>query len=240
MGVLRTLATILFVIAIPVALVTTTIRYIANESRVYVYAIDQFDGVARTGIERSELLRASAEIRRYFNSSQEPLNIVVRDNGREAPLFNQREVVHMADVKERFQMVNRVQELSVLYAITYVAAVVLWAREVSLRSLARSVAIGSTSCLAAVGVIAAIGFAGFDSAWEKFHELIFTNDFWLLNPATDRLIQMFPPAFWESIVFMMGTLIAAQAAMLLLATGIYLGASRHHEARRRKLEPRYA
>ena len=239
MGVLRTLATILFVVAIPVALVTTTIRFIANESRVYTYAIDQFDGVRRTGLERSELLRASAEIRQYFNSNQEPLNIRVQDGGREVSLFNERETSHMADVKDRFQTVNRAQELSLLYAVTYVAGVVLWAREVSLRSLALSVALGSVICLAGIGAIAAVGFAGFDSAWERFHEIIFTNDFWLLNPASDRLIQMFPPAFWESIVFMMGTLIAAQAALLLLATGIYLGASRHHADRRRALQPRY-
>ena len=51
--------------------------------------------------------------------------------------------------------------------------------------------------------------AGFDSAWEGFHRLIFSNDFWQLNPRTDHLIQIFPPAFWESIVFFIGVLIVA-------------------------------
>ena len=55
--------------------------------------------------------------------------------------------------------------------------------------------------------------------------LIFNNDFWLLNPATDHLIQIFPPTFWENIVFFMGTLVVAEAALLLLGAGIYLGAA---------------
>ena len=78
-------------------------------------------------------------------------------------------------------------------------------------------------------IIGAVGLAGFDSAWADFHKLIFSNDFWLLNPSTDHLIQMFPLAFWESIVFLVGTLVVAQAALLLLGAALYLGASRHKE-----------
>ena len=93
-------------------------------------------------------------------------------------------------------------------------------------------------CLAALGAVGAVGLAGFDSAWEDFHRLIFSNDFWLLNPATDHLIQIFPPDFWQSIVFLIGLLIAAESALLILAAGLYLGASRHHEEAH--LEPEYA
>jgi integral membrane protein (TIGR01906 family) len=228
-GVFRAIATLLFIIALPVALVTTNIRFMANEPRVYRYAIDNFDAVATTGLPRAELIRAGAEIRAYFNNSQEALLIEVMDNGREVSLFNARETHHMRDVKARFQAMNKVQELSVAYVLTYVVLVVLWAREVSPRALAVQVAASCALCLAVLGAIGAVGMAGFEGAWEDFHRLIFSNDFWLLNPSQDRLIQMFPPAFWESIVFLVGILVVAQAALLLLAAGLYLGASRHHE-----------
>ena len=239
MGVFRNLATLLFVLAVPAALVTTNVRFIANEPRIYRYAIDQFDGVRTTGIQREELLRAGAELREYFNNSEETLAIRVQQNGREVPLFNPRETAHMKDVKDRFRLMNRVQEFSVVYAITYIAAVVLWAREVSTRGLAMAVAGGCVFSLAAVGAAGALGLAGFDSAWESFHEVLFSNDFWLLNPATDHLIQMFPPPFWENVVFLIGLLIAAEAALLLLGAVIYLGVT-SHQTRSQRLTPNYA
>jgi integral membrane protein (TIGR01906 family) len=235
LGVIRILAAVLFVISVPVALVTSNIRFVANEERVYRYAIDEYDAVATTGIAREELLRASAEIRDYFNNDQQTLTIRVHEDGREVDLFNARETLHMEDVKDRFQAVNRAQELSVVYALGYIAVVVLWAREVSLRGLAMQVAAGAGICVLAVAAIGVFGMAGFDSAWEDFHALMFSNDFWLLNPSRDHLIQIFPPAFWESIVFFIGTLIAAQAVLLVVAAGIYIGASRHKAAQRVRL-----
>jgi integral membrane protein (TIGR01906 family) len=235
LGLIRVLAAILFILSIPVALVTSNIRFVANEERVYRYAIDEYDAVAKTGIEREELLRASAEIRAYFNNDEETLSIRVREDGREVSLFNERETAHMVDVKDRFQAVNKAQEFSVIYVLGYIAIVGLWAREVSLRGLAVQVAAGAAICVIAIGVIGVIGATGFDSAWEDFHEIMFSNDFWLLNPNTDHLIQIFPPAFWESIVFFIGTLIVAEAVVLVLGSLIYIGASRHQAARRARM-----
>jgi integral membrane protein (TIGR01906 family) len=229
LGVFRTAATLLFVLCIPVALVTTNIRFMANEPRVYRYAIDEFDAVQTTGIPRDDLIRAGAEIRAYFNNDQETLIIEVTEEGREASLFNARETVHMQDVKDRFQLANRAQEFSLMYVLTFIVVVVLWAREITPRELAVRVALGCLICLGVLGAIGVVGLSGFDQAWSDFHELIFSNDFWLLNPATDHLIQIFPPDFWESIVFFVGMMVVAEAAFLLLGAGLYLGASRHKQ-----------
>ena len=238
MGVFRTAAIILFIISVPVALVTTNVRFMANEPRVYRYAIDQFDAVATTGIARAELIRSGGEIRDYFNNAEDTLSIEVVQDGKETSLFNPRETAHMRDVKDRFQWVSKANEFSLMYALSYIVVVVLWAREVSPRALAVQVAGGCVVCLVALGAVGAVGLAGFDSAWEDFHQIMFSNDFWLLNPATDHLIQIFPPAFWERIVFLVGLMVVAESALLILAAGLYLGASRHHEEAH--LEPEYA
>ena len=47
---------------------------------------------------------------------------------------------------------------------------------------------------AAVGVL-----IGFDDLFRQFHLLSFANDFWLLDPRTDHLIQMFPQGFWFDV-----------------------------------------
>ncbi len=229
----RIFSTLLFILAVPAALVTTNIRLMANEPRVYRYAIDEFNAVATSGIAREELLRAGAELRAYFNNDQDEVTIRVQENGEETSLFSSRETVHLKDVKSRFNMANRVQEFSIIYIAIYIAAVVLWSREVSPRGLAIQVAIGSGAALALIGGIGVLGAVGFDSSWEDFHQIIFSNDFWRLNPTADHLIQMFPLAFWETIVFFIGLLIAAEAALLLIASLIYLGVSSRHQAARR-------
>lgn len=239
LGVFRILATLLFVLSIPAALITSNVRFMANEPRVYRYAIDEYTAPLTTGIDREQLIRAGAEIRQYFRNDQDTLSIRVQQGSREISLFNPRETAHMKDVKSRFRLLNRLQEFSVLYLMTYVTAVVLWAREVSGRSLAVSVVVGCALTLLAIGGAGALGMAGFDSAWEDFHRLIFSNDFWRLNPATDHLIQMFPPAFWESIVFLLGLLVAAEAGLILFGAIIYLGVTSRHPAPER-LEPFYA
>jgi len=221
----RNLASLLFVVALPAALLTTNIRFMANEPRVYRYAIDDFGAVTTTGVARDDLIRAMGELRAYFKSGDEALTIRVNQQGREQPLFNPRETEHLKDVKVRFNLQNRVQEFSVLYVITYVAAVVLWSREVSVRRLAVGAMFGSSLTIAAIGAAGALGLSGFDSAWTKFHELIFSNDFWLLNPRTDHLIQIFTPEFWQNMVFFVGLLSAAEAALILLVSGLYVGAT---------------
>lgn len=42
--------------------------------------------------------------------------------------------------------------------------------------------------------------ADFNGFWTTFHQLFFTNDLWLLNPATDLMINLFPEAFFSHLV----------------------------------------
>src|SRR5262245_42392209 len=122
------MASLLFILCIPVALLTSNIRFMANEPRVYRYAIDEFGAVQTTGISRDQLLAAGGQIRDYFNNNQETLNIRVQNRGEEVPLFSQKERDHMKDVKDRFRLMSRAQEFTILFAISYIAVVVLWAR----------------------------------------------------------------------------------------------------------------
>ena len=234
MSILRKLATLVFILAVPVALVTTTIRIVFNEPRVYEYAIDEYNAVQTTGFARAELLRAGNELREYLNSSGEDRQLriqVVRDNHIE-PLYTPREISHLADVRDRLIWMNRVQLLSVLYVLTYMSAVVLWSREVSLRGLAWATAAASVLTLAAVGAAAALSMSGFEVAWEQFHEVFFTDNY-RFNPLTDRLIQIYPDRFWESITFFIGVMIAAEALLLLVGSIIYLGVTGHRQPARR-------
>jgi integral membrane protein (TIGR01906 family) len=231
LGFVRQFSAILFVIALPVALVTTNVRVAANEPRVYEYATDHYHTDATTGIERSELLRASGDLRDYFNGDDGgPVFIRVRRQGELVSLFNQRETQHLQDVRSLFQTTFRVQEVAVVFVLAYVVLVFLWAREGSLRGLATQVLASGVLGLIFIAVAGGIAMAGFDAAFERFHLIAFDNDLWQLDPATDHLIQMFPEAFWQDITVLVGFATLLELGLLAVVAAAYLGVTRPEES----------
>ena len=97
------------------------------------------------------------------------------------------------------------------------AAVFLWARERSLRVLASQLIRGGTVTVGVLGVAAVASVVGFDAIFYAFHVISFANDFWQLNPATDRLIQMFPRDFWFMVTLAIGFATMMEGALLILA-----------------------
>lgn len=106
------------------------------------------------------------------------------------PVFTAAERSHMADVR---------QLVLAFYAVVVAAALVLvvmgWASGWS-RAFWRAVALGAK--VLAVGTVAA-GAAFllfFDTAFTLFHQVFFAEGTWTFDPATDRLVQLFPYQFW--------------------------------------------
>lgn len=223
---LSRLATVFFVLCIPLLLITTNVRFFAGEVRFYERGFREYDAEGATGVPLAELDSAARQIVDYFENDTDTLRILVTRNGEEISLFNTRETEHMRDVKQIMQIVFRVNEVALAYVLTYITGVFLWSREKSLRSLARLSLIGVAVGLAGVGAIGAFVVAGFDSAWTTFHEILFRNDLWQLNPATDRLIQMFPEPFWEEATYIVGIMTLAEATAIVIVATAYLLFSR--------------
>ena len=224
-------ATVGFVLALPILLFTTNIRFLASDSGYLESGIRRHDAAETTGIALGELDYAVGAIVRYFEDDAETLRLLVFADGEEAALFSAEETIHMQDVKGLMRTIFRANEVSLGFVLAYVAGTVLWSGERSARGLAKET-------LAAVGVGAALGLAvgilaivGFDSAWERMHEIIFTNDFWLLDPTTDRLIQMFPEAFWQEATFIVVGLALGEAVVLIAVAGAYLWVTRTPRAK---------
>ena len=225
-------ATVGFVLALPILLFTTNIRFLASDSGYLEGGLRRHDAAETTGIALGELDYAVGAIVRYFEDDADTLRLLVFADGEEAALFSADETIHMEDVKGLMRTIFRANEVSLGFVLAYVAGTVLWSGERSGRGLAKET-------LAAVGVGAALGIAvgilaivGFDSAWERMHEIIFTNDFWLLDPTTDRLIQMFPETFWQEATFIVVGLALGEAVILIAVAGGYLWLTRPPRAER--------
>ena len=233
MQALRLTATALFIVALPAFLVLTSVRVAALWPRVHEYSFARYDAATVTGVERAELDRAAREIIDYFRNDEELLDIEVTVDGEREALFNEREVLHMRDVKVLMQATFRVHEVAFAILVVYVTASFLLARREALAQLASQLRIAGGLTVALLGVAAVAVLVGFDDLFRQFHVISFANDLWKLSPARDHLIQMYPRGFWFDVTLAVGLLSALAGAALALAGQWYLG----YEQRKRRRAP---
>jgi integral membrane protein (TIGR01906 family) len=211
---------------VPTFLVTLNLRLAINSAWLYEYGFERYDAEGRTGLPREELLKAGAQVREYFNNSEQELHILVNVGGLQQELYNQREIAHMRDVKGLVQGVYLWQWLSLGFLLGATAIGFLLWRGRFWPTLAQGLLWGSGVTLVGI-LLAGLGaLVGFDALFTQFHLISFSNDLWRLDPARDRLIQMFPESFFrDSTLFVaLGSLL--MAAVVGGASLIYLRRSK--------------
>lgn len=119
-----------------------------------------------------------------------------------SPLFNEREVSHMLDVKLVTQKLSRFgYGLLAIYAL----AVILLAISPDSRPVLYSGLFTGgllTVSLIILGLIATV--TSFNWLFTQFHGLFFQGDTWLF-PTSDTLIRLYPERFWvDAFAFMFG------------------------------------
>jgi len=226
----------LFVMAVPLFLIASSVTWAVNDLRLYRHGFDKYDISGVTGIERDGLMAAARQIRGYFNSTREPLEVRARVFGEERELFNRREVLHMRDVKRLIWGVYGVGASAASYLLGFAGVGLLiqrWRHQPPFAHvLSRYVLWGSGLTLALVVLVGLIALVGFDSLFLLFHRVSFANDFWLLDPRRDYLVMMFPQGFWLDATIFVALSTVAQAVALGAMAGGFLALWRWRGRRR--------
>jgi len=147
----------------------------------------------RTGIEKKELLDISKEIIKYLDGERDNFEIKISDD--EKPVFGYREIEHMKDVKNLFDKGFIIRDILFLTTILSFLILKVFYRE----KIAKTIITGGiifTFFFMLIGVIIVFNF---DKAFVVFHEILFSNDLWILNPNEDVLIQMLPSNFFSDL-----------------------------------------
>ena len=219
---LRWIPAVLFVVAVPVFLVTGGLTWAFNNIGLYEGGFEKYRIARASGITTEDLRQVALDIRAYFNSGEEPLDVRAPVFGAERELFNDKEVHHMRDVKRLLWGVYGAFLLSAACLAALVAAGFTTAKRDYAPLLARRALWGgalTVGLLALFGIIAAIGF---DALFLLFHRISFANDFWKLDPRTDYLVLLFPQGFWFDATMWVALRALAGGALLAAAGGSYL------------------
>ena len=205
-----------FIVAVPVFLVTGSITWAFNNIGLYEGGFEKYRIAQASGITTEDLRQVALDLRAYFNSGEEPLSVRTRVFGSERDLFNEKEVIHMHDVKRLVRGVYWALGISALCLVAVAATGFALQRRQYLPTLARRTLWGGGLTVVLLAVFGLIATVGFDALFLLFHRVSFANDFWKLDPRTDYLVLLFPQGFWFDATMW--------AAMRALAGGILLAA----------------
>jgi integral membrane protein (TIGR01906 family) len=128
------------------------------------------------------------------------------------PVLDARERAHMRDVRAVFA--------AFWLAVAAAAVVLVLSR---LRSggagwFWRAMAAGATALGVAVVGLGLLATMAFDALFELFHRLFFAGGTYLFDPRTERLVQLFPDAFWfETSILLAGVIVILAIGVRLIA-----------------------
>ena len=212
----------IFIIAVPLFLITASVTWAFNSPGLYNDGFEKYSISRISGISDSDLRQVGADIRSYINSGDEPLDVRTSILGTELDLFNDREVAHMKDVKQLVRGVYVLASASAVYLATMAVIGFALHRGRFVADLAKRLAWGGGLTLVLLIVFGLVALVGFDSVFLKFHQLSFANDFWRLDPRTDYLVRIFPQDFWFDATLWVAVRAIFGALILTVAGGAFL------------------
>ena len=147
------------------------------------------------------------------------LQIMTYVAGEPRYFFSEIEIKHMWDVYDLFyygfiirNILRAVFTISLIYII-YKKSTIL---------LLKSHLIGSTITLACLTILVLIISINWHRAWHIFHYIFFNNDYWLLDPRVDLLINIVPYPFFFAITSFIGAIFAGGLLLIIAASLLFL------------------
>ena len=199
--------TILITLTIPLLVIMTSIRILLNPFFLeYEYNLNSFPP-DEYGFSKAERLQWGIPSLEYLTNRSGPefLADLKFDDGQ--PIYNERELSHMVDVKNLVQLMIKIW----LFLLAFIAIAWILAWRTSWQNqFWRAVSTGGWFTLGLIGLMLLGVFFDFDALFVGFHHLFFTGDTWLFY-TNDTLIRLFPEKLWSDAFTFMGifTLVGA-------------------------------
>ncbi len=209
---------IIFAACLPIFIIAINVGYITHSDWLYTYNWWRNGIPDRTGLPIHELDSTADQIKDYFQNDAERLDVRVNTSRGTVSLFDEREILHMIDVKDLMRYVS-ITSVWTGIILAFTATIGLAIRRHQFwSSLSRW--LRYTALIWGLAIAAIIINAIIDFTWifTQFHLLSFANDLWQLDPFRHYLLLLFPERF-----FLEATLFIALLTIIEFI-GLYVGA----------------
>ena len=183
-----------------VAIIATVIDVVSFDRSFYEKEYIKNDTVSYTGMSAEDNLKATEALLDYLQDKRQDIVVTATVSGTEREVFNERETLHMVDVKALYQKAILVRNCCVIGSVILFALAVMIGKKRLLSVLRTGWKNGVILTGAVILFIAIWALADFDQFWTNFHLLFFDNDLWLLDPNTSIMINLFPGSFFFDLV----------------------------------------
>lgn len=152
-------------------------------------------------ISEDTLWEATEVLFDYLHGNKATLDMPIEVNGVQTEMFSIREKDHMVDVLQLMHVATQVMLGSLLVGFG-VAFVLLATQSFGTKQDHIRAMRWVFGCFGMIGLgIGLFALVDFDAFWIQFHELLFSNDLWLLDPSVDRLVVMVNQNFFMGLVY---------------------------------------
>jgi integral membrane protein (TIGR01906 family) len=212
-------ASAVFVLMLVLMLLFTNVQMVAFDRNYYSQQYEKYQIPQSIGISASDLMISTDNLLDYIDEKREDIDFQMSIKGVQQEFFSERDKLHMIDVKNLFVQGKLIRNIAFWYCVIFAAVFYYTAKNKRIRFsklLVYSFVAGIIPILL-LGILMNIDFYKY---FTIFHEIFFDNDLWQLEPAKDRLINMFPEAFFSDTAFRIVFYYVGEL-VLLLALGIF-------------------
>jgi integral membrane protein (TIGR01906 family) len=168
------------------------------------FGLDEAGSAAVLGLSREDTLRASDLTVRELVAGPGTFAFAVPQGG--PTFYDPSEASHLRDVR-----VVLAGFLAV-FAVAFTTLAIGYVRSRHATWFWRAVGAGAALVVVGLGVLGGLLLVAFDPLFTVFHLVFFPGGNWAFNPTTERMVQLYPTAFWE------------YAAVVLAVVGVGVGA----------------
>ena len=201
------IATVFFILCVPFFLLTSNIRWVANDIHLYKDSFEKYDVSQDTGFSNGELINISKGLIDYFNSGSinDTMNI-----------FSEAEMLHLRDVRGLIQLCYIIQWITLGYVIVYITAGFIYKRKQFFHLFNMIVAAGSIVSIIGIAAIGIAALIDFNWLFVAFHRVFFSNDLWI---SSGYLPRIYTEGFFSDA----GKIIAIETTVESILIGVTAG-----------------
>ena len=178
---------------------------VALNPAVYDRLQAELDIYEYVGISREALPRVNEVLADYLCGERGDIDIEEEVFGVQQQVFNADEKAHMVDVVNLFRLEQVVRTVCLAVGGILLVLAAFLARRQLLSVSLRALGVAALTLLALGALLFLIYQTySFNRLFILFHQLLFTNDLWIMDPATDAMIRMFPADFFQQIALRSG------------------------------------
>ena len=144
----------------------------------------------KIGTTYDELIKNTANLLDYLNHKT-MLNL---------DWYSDKDILHMQDVRTLYSLSYKTMIFFIVVFTISTILLIILCKKRTIFYITNTFNKVLLAFIIVIGILSCIISYNFTSFWIKFHQLLFSNDLWLLSPDESNLIQMVPEEFFISLI----------------------------------------